>query len=122
MIKRKFGDSVRAKTDVAMRNEALAKILCHNIACCITRVVRTEHRPDELDAEGRAAAAPADDGPRGRAAVPGRLSASLVPQPLSSVELSHRDGGPHEPAGLPLAAVELPAGERKATPGMEFHQ
>ena len=31
MIKRKFGDAVRAKTDVAMRNEALAKILCHNI-------------------------------------------------------------------------------------------
>ena len=36
MIKRKFGDAVRAKTDVAMRNEALAKILCHNIACCIS--------------------------------------------------------------------------------------
>lgn len=34
MIKRKFGDAVRAKTDVAMRNEALAKILCHNI--CVT--------------------------------------------------------------------------------------
>ena len=32
MIKRKFGDSVRAKTDTAMRNEALCKILCHNIA------------------------------------------------------------------------------------------
>ena len=36
MIKRKFGDAVRAKTDAAMRNEALAKILCHNIACCIS--------------------------------------------------------------------------------------
>ena len=36
MIKRKFGDAVRAKTDVAMRNEALAKILCHNIACLIS--------------------------------------------------------------------------------------
>ena len=34
MIKRKFGDAVRAKTDTAMRNEALAKILCHNI--CVT--------------------------------------------------------------------------------------
>lgn len=34
MIKRKFGDAVRAKTDMAMRNEALAKILCHNI--CVT--------------------------------------------------------------------------------------
>jgi transposase len=36
MIKRKFGDAVRAKTDVAMRNEALAKILCHNVCCCIS--------------------------------------------------------------------------------------
>jgi hypothetical protein len=35
MIKAKFGDSVRSKTDVAMRNEVLAKILCHNICCLI---------------------------------------------------------------------------------------
>jgi transposase len=34
-IKTKFGDSVRSKTDVAMRNEVLAKILCHNICCLI---------------------------------------------------------------------------------------
>jgi hypothetical protein len=32
----RVGDAVRAKTDTAMRNEALAKILCHNIACCIS--------------------------------------------------------------------------------------
>jgi hypothetical protein len=31
MIKAKFSDHVRSKTDVAMRNEALCKILCHNI-------------------------------------------------------------------------------------------
>ena len=36
MIKRKFGDAVRAKTDTAMKNEALAKILCHNVCCCIS--------------------------------------------------------------------------------------
>ena len=34
-IKRKFGDSVLSKTDVAMANEVLAKILCHNICCLI---------------------------------------------------------------------------------------
>jgi transposase len=34
-IKTKFGDSVRSKTDAAMRNEVLAKILCHNICCLI---------------------------------------------------------------------------------------
>lgn len=35
MIKRKFGDSVRSKCDVAMKNEVLAKLLCHNIVCVI---------------------------------------------------------------------------------------
>jgi transposase len=31
MLKAKFGDSVRSKTDVAMKNEVLLKCLCHNI-------------------------------------------------------------------------------------------
>jgi hypothetical protein len=31
MIKRKLGDSVRSKTDVAMKNEVLGKVLAHNI-------------------------------------------------------------------------------------------
>ncbi len=35
MIKRKFGDSLRSKGDVAMTNEALAKILCHNLVVLI---------------------------------------------------------------------------------------
>ncbi|MEX2310099.1 MAG: hypothetical protein WD738_21180 [Pirellulales bacterium] len=35
MFKAKFGDGVRSKTEVAMRNEVLAKILCHNICCLI---------------------------------------------------------------------------------------
>jgi transposase len=34
-IKRKFGDSVMSKTDTAMANEALCKILCHNLTCLI---------------------------------------------------------------------------------------
>lgn len=36
MVKRKFGDSVRSKTDVAMTNEALAKLLCHNLCCLVS--------------------------------------------------------------------------------------
>jgi len=36
MIKRKFGDSVRSKGDVAMKNEVLAKLVCHNI-CCVNQ-------------------------------------------------------------------------------------
>jgi transposase len=35
MIKAKFRDHVRSKTDVAMQNEVLCKILCHNICCVI---------------------------------------------------------------------------------------
>jgi hypothetical protein len=35
MIKAKFGDHLRSKTDTAMVNEALCKILCHNICCLI---------------------------------------------------------------------------------------
>jgi transposase len=36
MIKTKFGDSVRSKTDVAMKNEALCKIIAHNLCCLIS--------------------------------------------------------------------------------------
>ena len=35
MVKRKFGDSVRSKMDIAMKNEVLAKLICHNICCVI---------------------------------------------------------------------------------------
>jgi len=35
MMKRKFGDSLRSKTNVAMVNEALCKILCHNLVVLI---------------------------------------------------------------------------------------
>jgi hypothetical protein len=38
MVKAKFGDSVRSKTDVAMKNEVLAKFLCHNICCVIQSI------------------------------------------------------------------------------------
>jgi hypothetical protein len=36
MIKRKFGDSVRSKGELAMRNEVLAKLVCHNLCCLIS--------------------------------------------------------------------------------------
>src|SRR5215208_3991676 len=35
MIKAKFGDALRSKTDAALINEALAKILCHNVCVLI---------------------------------------------------------------------------------------
>ena len=36
MVKAKFGDGVRSRLDVAMKNEVLAKLVCHNICCLIS--------------------------------------------------------------------------------------
>jgi transposase len=41
MIKGKFGDSVRSKSDVGQINEVLAKVLCHNM--CV--LLRATHEP-----------------------------------------------------------------------------
>jgi len=35
MMKRKFRDGLRSKTDVAMVNETLCKVLCHNLVVLI---------------------------------------------------------------------------------------
>lgn len=35
MVKAKFRDHVRSKTDTAQKNEVLCKVLCHNICCLI---------------------------------------------------------------------------------------
>jgi len=39
MIKGKFGDSLRSKSDTGQINEALCKVICHNI--CV--LVQTMH-------------------------------------------------------------------------------
>jgi transposase len=36
MVKAKFGDAVRSKTDTAMRAECLLKFLCHNLCCLVS--------------------------------------------------------------------------------------
>ena len=38
MIKAKFGERVRSKTQRAQLNEVLCKILCHNICCLIQSI------------------------------------------------------------------------------------
>jgi transposase len=38
MIKGKFGDAVRSKSDTGQVNEALCKVLCHNI-CCLVQAI-----------------------------------------------------------------------------------
>jgi hypothetical protein len=35
MVKAKFGDHLRSKTDAALFNEALCKILCHNLCVLV---------------------------------------------------------------------------------------
>jgi transposase len=45
MIKAKFSDAVSSKTDVAMKNEVLCKILCHNICCLISAVYELGLQP-----------------------------------------------------------------------------
>jgi transposase len=44
-VKRKFGDSVRSRTDTAMVNEVLCKVLCHNICCVIQEQVELGIEP-----------------------------------------------------------------------------
>ena len=38
MLKRKFGDYLRSKAKTAMINEALCKVLCHNIVVLIHEI------------------------------------------------------------------------------------
>lgn len=50
MIKTKFGDSVRSKTQTAMKNEVLCKILAHNVCCLISAVYELGIEPNLLAA------------------------------------------------------------------------
>jgi transposase len=46
MIKAKFGDSLRSKTKTAQVNEALCKILCHNLCCLIQSMFELDVKPE----------------------------------------------------------------------------
>lgn len=56
MIKRKFGDSLRSKSDTAMVNEALCKILCHNIVVLIHEMFELGIEPSFMLHNGNVAA------------------------------------------------------------------
>lgn len=45
MIKAKFGEKLRSKTDVSQVNEALCKVLCHNICCLIQSMFELGLKP-----------------------------------------------------------------------------
>jgi hypothetical protein len=71
MIKGKFGDSVRSKSDTGQINEALCKVLCHNICCLIQSMYELNLKPKfwsvaagtkqdhQLETDGLAPLAPA---------------------------------------------------------------
>jgi len=46
MIKAKFGDSLRSKTQTAQINEAFCKVLCHNLCCLIQSMYELEIKPE----------------------------------------------------------------------------
>ncbi len=45
MIKAKFGNSLRSRTKTAQINEALCKVLCHNICCLIQSMYELGLKP-----------------------------------------------------------------------------
>lgn len=55
MIKAKFGDSLRSKTKTAQINEALCKILAHNICCLIQSMFELNIKPEFWAQEAEAA-------------------------------------------------------------------
>ena len=46
MMKRKFGDALRSKTQVAQFNEMLCKVLAHNVCCVIQSMHELGVNPD----------------------------------------------------------------------------
>jgi transposase len=46
MIKTKFGDSLKSKSDTAQKNETLAKVLCHNLCCLISAMYELGIEPE----------------------------------------------------------------------------
>ncbi len=46
MIKAKFGDGLRSRTKTAQINEALCKILCHNLCCVIQSMFELNIKPE----------------------------------------------------------------------------
>jgi transposase len=50
IIKSKFGDSVRSKTEAAQVNEVLLKVLCHNICVVIQKMFELGIEPEFISA------------------------------------------------------------------------
>jgi transposase len=59
-IKRKFGDAVRSRTTTSMMNEALAKIVCHNLCCVIQEWYELGIDPTDFGMPARKSDEPAE--------------------------------------------------------------
>lgn len=59
-VKRKFGDSLRAKTDLAMKNETLAKFVCQNVSCVVAGIYERGIDPTFLGLDGKPDMTPRD--------------------------------------------------------------
>jgi transposase len=46
MIKAKFGERLRSKTETSQTNEVLCKILCHNLCCVVQSIYELGIEPD----------------------------------------------------------------------------
>jgi hypothetical protein len=46
----KFGDRLRSKTRTAQINEALCKVLCHNLCCLIQSMLELDIKPEFCEA------------------------------------------------------------------------
>jgi transposase len=46
MIKAKFGDAIRSKSDIGQMNEVLCKVLCHNICVLIQSMFELGIQPN----------------------------------------------------------------------------
>jgi len=77
MVKRKFGDHVRSKGEVAMTNEALCKFVCHNLCCLIQEQCELGIEPI-FWTDGQSVKLVAGDG---EAALPARLALPAPKKP-----------------------------------------
>ncbi len=109
MVKAKFRDHVRSKTDVAMKNEVLCKFLCHNICCLIQSQVELgiepvfwETRPVKtVEAEVVATAAPVAEAP----VAPAVWLPAVVAMPVAAAGLMPEPDVMEEPAAAKARRV-----------------
>ncbi len=91
MVKAKFGDAVRSKNEAAMKNEALCKLLAHNLCCLIMSQVELGIEPVFWGGDGatpNTAGATAVSVPDAAPAAPGPVVESVVVREAAPVTMA----------------------------------